>query len=455
MLSIPNFNSQLPPNPNPNPSQPQTNVSYMTISHGFNELLSSAEITTHSQTNVITSESTQSPTVALSAGNLGAVVQPVANEVISPKQPFMCEVCKVSCDTKDVLEKHNLGKKHIKNMKKLASSSSIAPDLAPQRTPVIASSPAVVSSSSMIAPEMTPQQAPVVAGLSSMVAPEMAPQQPPVVVSSSLIAPQMALQQASVVANSASMTVQEMAPKQPPIVASPSSMIAQEMAPQPPPVGNDPSVAELENKKKKLLQNGASVDTLLYCYICNVVCNNEDVYRSHVSGKKHAAKAALMQAQPSNDGSQKKPDSLVWCELCKISCTGEELLQLHLAGKKHLKKVKRSETLEYLEKLEKTIEPNATVATEQNGKRAASNEDVQTEQNGKRAAINDEDVEIKKNKKQKVEQEGGVSDVASRTCTMCNLVCNSPTDFRAHLSGKKHAAVAKKQAEAPTTGQAE
>ncbi|GMH15692.1 hypothetical protein Nepgr_017533 [Nepenthes gracilis] len=36
-----------------------------------------------------------------------------------PVQPARCEVCKIVCDTQDVLQQHRLGKKHKKNLEKL------------------------------------------------------------------------------------------------------------------------------------------------------------------------------------------------------------------------------------------------------------------------------------------------------------------------------------------------
>ncbi|XP_071696208.1 uncharacterized protein [Rutidosis leptorrhynchoides] len=248
-------------------------------------------------------------------------------------KPFQCEVCNVTCDTKDVLEKHKVGKKHVKNMKKLSISSPNAPKMAPPQAPV---------------------------------------------------------------------------------------------------VGSENSVGELENKKDNLL-----FDTL-YCQICNVVCNIND-YKSHVAGRRHSAKVAKAncssQAQPSNKGASKKRVNLLfWCELCKISCTSNALLNLHLSGKKHLKNLKRSEpdlslTMEYKEKVENPIEPNRTVTTEPNRKRVGSHEDVQT-------------------KKRKVVQGGGVSDAASKTCTMCNVICNSVSSYHAHLVGRKHVMTVVRQAEA-------
>lgn len=60
-------------------------------------------------------------------------------------QSAHCEVCKINCDTKRVLDKHKLGKKHKSNLEKLniatASSQSAAesnnPAIGPQEPPDI------------------------------------------------------------------------------------------------------------------------------------------------------------------------------------------------------------------------------------------------------------------------------------------------------------------------------
>lgn len=54
-----------------------------------------------------------------------------------------------------------------------------------------------------------------------------------------------------------------------------------------------PSDGKLEDKWHRILQNGASVDTLLHCDLCNVVCNNEISFQDHVASKKHVAKVNL------------------------------------------------------------------------------------------------------------------------------------------------------------------
>ncbi|GJS62372.1 zinc finger, C2H2-like protein [Tanacetum coccineum] len=131
-----------------------------------------------------------------------------------------------------------------------------------------------------------------------------------------------------------------------------TSVIAQNMPPLTP--ASAPSVGKLEEKMHRILQNGASVDTLLHCDLCNVTCNNENAYQSHVASKKHVAKAIMQQAGTSGGGGLLTPTSegdckpqplssnVFQCELCNISCTSNELLNFHISGKKHQKKLKDS-----------------------------------------------------------------------------------------------------------------
>ncbi|KAK9075477.1 hypothetical protein SSX86_003801 [Deinandra increscens subsp. villosa] len=267
----------------------------------------------------------------------------VNNVLVTPRKPeeirpFKCEVCNITCNTEDLLEKHKQGKKHLK----LADDSSAnAPKTA---TPAIAS---------------------------------------------------------------------------------------------------ETLVGELVNKQQQgLLQHGARTDSI-FCHLCNVVCYNQEIFQKHVVGKKHSAKAIIQLASqsgffaatsyPSHGGSQKKPPTFQ-CGLCKITCTSNELLKLHIAGKKHLNKLKESGQI-----------PNLPLVNPDEGKTVNSDG---SNRNGKKRAGSHEDVE---SKKQKVLQGGAALD-AIRTCDLCNVVCNSPTVYDAHLEGQKHAAaMAVKHAE--TTAQ--
>ncbi|KAI3717736.1 hypothetical protein L1987_69529 [Smallanthus sonchifolius] len=290
----------------------------------------------------------------------GTMSETTNNGLVTPRQPenvqpFQCEVCSISCNTKDLLEKHKQGKKHIKCLQKLADSSANAPKTAP------------------------------------------------------------------------------------------------------PPVASETLVGELENKQHGLLENGERANSV-YCDLCNVVCYSQDIFQKHVGGKKHSAKAIiqlaskngfLVAASNSSGGSQKKPNTFQ-CGLCKITCTSNELLCMHIAGKKHLNKLKESGQIPNLPLTriasQETPPTKPMVSPEFNEGVTVISDG--SNRNGKRAGSH---VEME-SKKQKVLQ-GGAALNAIRTCTMCNVVCNSLTVFLAHLAGQKHAAMVMKQAETSTTGQ--
>ncbi|CAH1428303.1 unnamed protein product [Lactuca virosa] len=336
----------------------------------------------------------------------------VANDAIvttrsQPKsiQSMQCEVCNVTCDTKDVLEKHKQGKKHLKNMQKLAISSVISPKMPPP-------------------------------------------------------------------------------------------------TPTPTPTASETSVGELENNKHKLLQNGASVDKLLYCETCNAVCNNQNAFQAHLAGKKHSAKA-MMQLVVTNGvvnttsesdpkGPTPEPEAQtnnnpnpIQCQLCKISCSSIEVFNTHMSGKKHLKKLKESGQIpdpsltlinsqqgkpvwcelcgiscdtydvfkthlsgkkhkKNLEKSEKPVEGGGMLRNEEGKVVNVDGNGNGSNRKTKRVG-GDEDMEAKR---QKILQGGGALD-ALRICTVCNVVCSSPTVYDSHVAGRKHAANAMlvKQAE--------
>ena len=46
---------------------------------------------------------------------------------------------------------------------------------------------------------------------------------------------------------------------------------------------------DLETKKRKVLECGAAAGAVRSCTICNVVCNSQSVFNSHLAGQKHAA----------------------------------------------------------------------------------------------------------------------------------------------------------------------
>ncbi|CAI9109804.1 OLC1v1009708C1 [Oldenlandia corymbosa var. corymbosa] len=137
-------------------------------------------------------------------------------------QSVWCEVCKVDCNTKNVLDQHKLGKKHKKNLQKLIQLAN----------------PQVVSPS-----------------------PVSGPLHPP----------------ASTVADKP-----VIGPAENPLKGNSSSSQT---------ATNEAAAAgDLEIKRKKMLEGGAAADSVRMCAICNVVCNSETVFATHLAGQKHAAK---------------------------------------------------------------------------------------------------------------------------------------------------------------------
>ncbi|CAA7404198.1 unnamed protein product [Spirodela intermedia] len=46
---------------------------------------------------------------------------------------------------------------------------------------------------------------------------------------------------------------------------------------------------DLEVKKRRLLEEGTTVESMKVCTLCNIVCNSEIVYGYHIAGQKHSS----------------------------------------------------------------------------------------------------------------------------------------------------------------------
>ncbi|CAO2818524.1 unnamed protein product [Amaranthus hypochondriacus] len=239
---------------------------------------------------------------------------------------------------------------------------------------------------------------------------------------------------------------------------------------------------DLEVKKKKLLESGVAIQSMKICAICNVACNGEVVFAKHVAGKKHLAKERAIstagnpisvsgkstqdttnaQANQTKKRKNEEPE-MQWCAVCKISCTSIDGLNAHLVGKKHQKNFQK---LQPSNSQSVTPPPNINAATPvptasplpstdlsiqvEGNTIAAETSQPETQQTKKKSKVA-KDVETKK---QNVLQCGAAAD-ALRTCTTCNVVCNSDIVFKTHLAGQKHAAMMKKteaEAEAARKG---
>ncbi|KAK7304672.1 hypothetical protein VNO77_42557 [Canavalia gladiata] len=212
---------------------------------------------------------------------------------------------------------------------------------------------------------------------------------------------------------------------------------------------------ELKSKEQELLNGGATTDSGKVCTLCNVVCTSQDVYNKHLAGKKHAAQVGLM----SSDGvgpyiasfkrqgvgpwkiapKKIKVDQSAWCDVCKIKCNSRDMYFVHLTGKKHLKNLEKQSK----PKIEAGVGTATANASDQATNLIIGPQEKPGTDKPKSQKAQEMDIELKK---QKV-VEGGAAAAAVRICTVCNVVCNSQTVFDAHLSGHKHIAMMKKQAE--------
>ncbi|XP_062116601.1 uncharacterized protein LOC133830607 [Humulus lupulus] len=311
-------------------------------------------------------ENSQLPTISNSLGSsVWLHHQPMETDVTDNSVPqqtkvnqvVRCDVCNVDCNTRDVYEKHLLGKKHAKNLKMksipttamLTVSNTINNTSVPNKTSAVAAS------------------------------------------------------------------------------------------------------AELETKRWKLVKSGTAVDSVRVCTICNVVCNSQEVFNTHKAGKKHAAQAGLaalgevgpnfVAVRSQFDGTWKKvPEKVkmvqsIWCDVCKVNNNSSDSYVAHISGKKHQKNLEKQRMLNNTASLTDSSSTIPVIGPTE--KLEAHKTSVIPSKK-----IGEEDLE---KKMRKVVEAGGVAD-AIRMCTVCNVVCNSPTVFNSHLSGQKHLDMLKKLA---------
>ncbi|KAK4417609.1 hypothetical protein Salat_2173600 [Sesamum alatum] len=171
-------------------------------------------------------------------------------------QSAWCEVCKIDCNSKGVLDQDKLGKKHKKNLEKLKAAATPVPVPVPVPVPAPAPAPAPVAA-------------------------------PPAIVATSpaIVAPAAA----STEAIFTSLPPSALGPVDKPIIGpeenpdratTSSSKKARKKAAA--------RTEDLETKRRKVLEGGAAADGVRACSICNVVCNSDTVYNYHLAGQRHA-----------------------------------------------------------------------------------------------------------------------------------------------------------------------
>lgn len=135
-----------------------------------------------------------------------------------------------------------------------------------------------------------------------------------------------------------------------------------------------------------------------------------------------------------------------WCEICKIECNTKDVLDKHKLGKKHLKILNKLNSAALVTSISATthvnpiVPSNPFIGPSENPKKGTSG--------SKKKAETPQELEMKRRKV----LEGGAASSAVRTCSFCNVVCNSDTVFRFHLAGQKHASMLKKLQQAAVAG---
>ncbi|KAH0450509.1 hypothetical protein IEQ34_021201 [Dendrobium chrysotoxum] len=218
------------------------------------------------------------------------------------------------------------------------------------------------------------------------------------------------------------------------------------------------TIFNLEEKKQRTIEGGASADEVRVCRICNVVCNSAKVFASHLAGEKHALNALkalgpnyptmvpkvmahLKQMKYAKKSVPNKIAGLGYtaapkivenfsCEVCKIECSSQETFNTHKMGKKHKAN---------LQKLQEKITPKPSATSKKN---ISAGLDQTTNVEGvKKPSSTKEDLQTKKDKV----VQGGAAKKAIMICSLCDVVCNSKAVYDSHISGKKHLALIKKQ----------
>ncbi|TKY73333.1 zinc finger RNA-binding protein [Spatholobus suberectus] len=214
-------------------------------------------------------------------------------------------------------------------------------------------------------------------------------------------------------------------------------------------------VKDIKSKEQKVLNGGATTNSVKVCETCNVVCTSQDVYDKHLAGKKHAAQVGLMSNNgigpyiaafkrqgvgPWNKAPKKiKVDQSAWCEVCKIKCNSKDMYITHLSGKKHLKNLEKQSK----PKIDASTDTATANTSQQPANPIIGPQEKPGTEKPKSKKAPEMDIETKKCKI----VQGGAAATAVRICNLCNVVCNSQTVFDTHLVGHKHTAMVKKQAE--------
>ena len=196
-----------------------------------------------------------------------------------------------------------------------------------------------------------------------------------------------------------------------------------------------------------------------YCELCNIDCQNERSFLSHLNGDKHRRKAGLMAA----GGTQ-----LVHCQVCNVSCPNKPAYEQHLNGERHRRKLATLEA-------ENNIDDNVSCPNEfmleqhvksDRRKRQVAAVNVMSDSTGisMLTGSNSSFVGNHKPAPPTIRNEVSRTNVISQRhhaggelvnpnnandmvevkptglfyCAACNIHCQNECQFQQHLDGKKH-----------------
>ncbi|XP_078178078.1 uncharacterized protein LOC144572391 isoform X3 [Carex rostrata] len=199
----------------------------------------------------------------------------------------------------------------------------------------------------------------------------------------------------------------------------------------------------------------------VYCDVCKITCNTLEMYNNHVSGKKHNKNIKNLTAgdipiqfvpvrSPSpgtqTPGTNDNDKQFIFCDICKITCNTQEMYNNHVSGKKHNKKINHTmgdRPIQFVPATS-TSPGTQTLATNDNDQEhVPASSQMEPKPKTKSKSLSKEDLETKKRKV----LESGANGDAVKVCDLCNIVVNGPKVFEYHCKGQKHKSMVKKQAE--------
>ncbi|KAJ4831258.1 hypothetical protein Tsubulata_014574 [Turnera subulata] len=92
---------------------------------------------------------------------------------------------------------------------------------------------------------------------------------------------------------------------------------------------------------KQYVYEAAPASQRRRCEVCNIWCMNDDLFKAHLSGRKHNTKLATSKAKRAGEETVKLP-SRSWCEICGVDGTSEDI-ERHFSGQKHKAQLLRLE----------------------------------------------------------------------------------------------------------------